>query len=349
MKSQISLLALFLLVTACGNNGTDDSSANGTPKNIASVYVQELQPANFNHYLTIQGNVESDKTIMVTPKTTANVEKIMVRAGDRVKKGAVLAKLDGEITRSQIQQVKTQLELAKTLYERQKNLRDKNIGSEVQFLQTKTQYESTQNQLATLNEQYENYTIRAAISGTVNMVDLKVGESVGPGTPVFQLANSDALKVTAAISEAYISRVDEGDSVEVIFPSLNESIQKQLDVVSKVINPSNRTFAVEIYIRNKNGNIRPNMMARVKINDITLKNEMVVPVNVVQRANNIDYVFIAEQKENGWVATSKEVVTSYSYNNDMVISQGLQPGELLITAGYGDLSDGQLISIQEEN
>jgi RND family efflux transporter MFP subunit len=349
MKSQISLLALFLLVTACGNNGADDNSANDAPKNVASVYVKELKPASFNHYLTILGNVESDKTIMVTPKASANVEKIMVRAGDRVKKGDVLAKLDGEITRSQIQQVKTQLELAKTMYERQKNLREKNIGSEVQFLQAKTQYESTKNQLATLNEQYENYTIRAAISGTVNMVDLKVGEHVGPGTPVFQLANSDALKVKAAISEAYISRVDESDSVEIIFPSLNESIHKTLDVVSKVINPSNRTFGIEIHIPNKNGSIRPNMMAKVKINDITLSDKIVVPVNVVQNANGKNLVFIAEEKGNSWAATAKEVVTSYSYNNSMVISEGLNAGELLITAGYGDLSSGQPISIQEEN
>ncbi len=349
MKSQISILALFLLITACGNGGPNENGENGIPTNAAPVYVQELQPSDFRHYVNIQGTVESDKTILITPKISATVEKKLVRAGDAVKKGDILAKLDGEITRNQLQQAETQLELAKTLFERQSNLRDQNIGSEVEYLQAKTQYESAKSQLATLTEQYENYTIRAAISGTIDRVDLKVGETVGPGTPVFQLANSDALKVTAAVSEAYISRIEKTDSVEISFSSIDENIYKQLDVVSRVINPSNRTFGIEIYIPNHEGNILPNMMARVKINDITLRNQIVVPLNTVQKANNESFLFVAEETDNGWVATAKKVVPSYSYNNDLAIDEGLEAGELLITSGYAELSDGQPISIQKEN
>ncbi len=346
MKFQISILALFLLISACGNEA---ENGNGETENrrTTPVHVQELQTSDFKHYVNIQGDVESDKTIMITPKTTATVEEILVRAGDDVQKGDILARLDGEITRSQIQEVETQLELAETVYERQQNLREQNIGSEVEFLQAKTQYESAKNQLATLTEQYENYTIRATISGTVDRVDLKVGETVGPTAPVFQLANSDALKVTAQVSEAYITQIEQTDSVEISFPSLDETIHKQLDVVSKAINPSNRTFGVEIYISNESERIRPNMMARVKINDITLQNQIVVPVNAVQQANNTSFVFVAEETENGWTALNREVETGAYYENNQVITDGLEPGELLITAGYANLSDGTLITIQE--
>ena len=338
MKSQISILALVLLITGCGNGGDTETGESEVPKNTTPAYVQEIQPSVFHHYISIQGDVESDKTIMITPKTTATVEEIRVRAGQDVKKGDILAKLDGEITRSQLQEVKTQLELAKTVYERQQNLRDQNVGSEIELLQSKTQYESAKNQLATLNEQYENYTIRATISGTVNQVDLKVGETVGPGTPVFQLTNSEALKVTASVSEAYITRVDQTDSVQVSFPSLDISpINKRLDVVSKVINPSNRTFGVEIYLPDNMEQIRPNMMAKIRINDVTLTDQIVIPLNTVQKANNKNH------------ATRREVTTAQSYKNDMVISEGLQAGELLITSGYANLSNGQPISIQEEN
>jgi len=348
MKPQLLLLSLLLFVTACGNGNTEKEAQNVTNRNETPVYVKELKPADFRHYVTVLGDVESDKTIMITPKATATVEEILVRAGDEVKKGAILAKLDGEITRSQLQEAKTQLELAKTLYERQKNLRDQNVGSEIELLQSKTQFESAQNSLKTLTEQYENYTIRASISGTINLVDLKVGETVGPGTPVFQLANSEALKVRAEVSETYITRIEQTDSVEISFPSLNETLRKRVDVVSKVINPSNRTFGVEIYIPEASANIRPNMMAKVKINDMVLRNQIVVPVNTIQKANNVSHVFVAIETDKGWAAAQRKVITSQSYNNDMVILEGLEYGDLLITTGYADLSDRQPISIQEE-
>lgn len=346
MKSQISIIALFLMISACGNGAENGNSDNGNART-TPVHVQELKLSEFRHYVNVQGDVESDKTIMITPKTTATVEEILVRAGDDVQKGDILARLDGEITRSQIREVETQLELAETLYKRQQNLREQNIGSEVEFLQAKTQYESAKNQLNTLTEQYENYTIPATISGTVDRVDLKVGEMASPTIAAFQLTNTDALKVTAQVSEAYITRIEQTDSVEITFPSLDETVRKQLDVVSKAINPSNRTFGLEIYISNDRGTIRPNMMARVSINDVTLYNQIVVPVNSVQIANNVSYVFVAENTESGWVARNREVTRGYNYGNNLVIEEGLNDGELLITGGYANLSDGAAISIQE--
>lgn len=346
MKFQLTIFALFLLLTACGNGGQNEEE-NTQTRTATPVTVEELRPTVFRHYINIQGDVESDRTIMITPKTTATVDEILVRTGQDVQKGAVLARLDGEITRSQLREIETQLELAETLFERQSNLREQDIGSEVEFLQARNQVESLQNQLATLSEQYENYTIRATIAGTVNQVSLKVGETVNPNEPVFQLSNSDALKVTAEISEAYITRVDQTDSVEITFPSLDEKISKRLDVVSKVINPSNRTFGVEVYIPDAVEQIRPNMIAKLRINDITQPDKIVVPVNTVQQANENRYIFIAEETDDGWVAVQKEVQTGQNYGNNLVVEEGLNPGDLLITGGFTELSDGEAISIQE--
>lgn len=349
MKSHSILISLFLFIffTACGNGGPAENGENQVPRNLTPVHVEELQPAVFRHYVNVQGDVESDKTIMITPKATATVEEISVRAGDEVAQGDVLARLDGEITRSQLRELETRLELAETMFERQKNLRDQDVGSEVEFLQAKSEYESLRHQLATLTEQYENYTIRATISGTVNQVNLKEGETVGPAAAVFQLTNSDALKVTAEISEFYISRIDPTDSVKISFPSLSHTFSGRLDVVSKVINRSNRTFRVESYLPNPDGQIRPNMIARLSINDITLSDRIVVPVNTVQEANQISFAFVAEQTAEGWVAAQREVTPGESYGNELVIEEGLQAGDLLITSGYAELADGEAISIQE--
>lgn len=347
MKSHITLIALLLAITGCGNGQLEQTGENR--RNATPVYVDEIQPTDFRHFINVLGSVESDKTIMISPKVSATVDEVLVRAGQQVAKNDVLAQLDGEIMRSQIREVQTQLDLAETLYERQRNLQDQNIGSEVEFLQAQNRLESLQRQLATLNEQHENYTLRATISGTVDLVDMKEGEMVSPGMPVIQLANSEALKVTARVSESYITRITPSDSVEISFPSLSESISRQLDVVSRSINASNRTFGVEIFIPDGSDHIRPNMMAQVRINDITLRDQIVVPANTVQQANNISYVYLAQETDSGWIAVNTEVKTSYNYENDLVITEGLRPGDMLITAGYANLSDSAAISIEENN
>ncbi len=348
MKSPLYLFALLVIASACGNSSVDGDVVQTKPKKSIPVYVQEIQPSTFRHYLTVLGNVESDKTILIAPKVAATVEKLHVRTGDIVAQNTILATLDSKIIRNQIEQVETQLKLAETIYERQKNLREQNIGSEVEFLQAQTQYESAKSQLAVLNEQYANYFIRATISGTVDRVDLKVGEFASPQMIAFQLTNLDALKVTATISEDYIARVDPTDSVEIYFPSIDETIQTKIDVVSQAINASNRTFTVEIYITNLNGKIRPNMMAKVKINDLLLQNVIVVPVQSLQIELGKQLIYVAEKVNDSWVARSKPVTAGLFYDTDLVIESGLNFGELLITEGFGNLVSGASISIQEK-
>lgn len=346
MKVHITIFSLLLLMAGCGDdvNQNNESSENGKT---VPVYAKQLHPTTFRHYLNIQGTVESDKTIFISPKTSATVEEVLVHAGDDVQRGDLLARLDGEITRSQVQEVKTRLELAEDLFERQKNLREQDIGSEVEFLQAKNQVESLRDQLSTLQEQYENYSIRATIGGTVNQVMLKEGETVGPTEPVFQIANSEDLKITAEISEAYITRVDKTDSVQVSFTSIDESFHKTLDVVSRVIDASNRTFRVEVDVPEMDTQIRPNMIAKLRINDFSRDNQIVVPVNTVQEGNSSNYLFVAEQGDGGWIAVQREVVPGLSYWNEIIIEEGLNPGDLLITTGYQDVVDGAAISIRK--
>lgn len=346
-KYTLFIIPLLFMVSACGNKEeqpaeNSDNTETGTP-----VYIQELQPQTFNHYLNLQGTVESDKTILISPKTSATVKQINVEAGDEVTDGQVLATLDGEITNSQLEEVRTQLELARTLFEKQKNLRDQDIGSEVEFLQAQNRVESLEKQLNTLSEQYKNYTIRATIGGTLNRVMLKEGETVSPAAPVFQIANSEALKVTTEISEAYITRIDRTDSVFISFPSLDTSVSRTLDVVSKVIDASNRTFSVETDIPSLGGTVRPNMIAKVRINDYSASNQIVVPVNTVLQDNQASYVFIAVETDSGWAARQQEVETGMSYGNALLITNGLNAGDLLISEGYNDLRNGDMISIKE--
>jgi RND family efflux transporter MFP subunit len=345
MKQAIYILSLLVLVGACGESNPNEE-ASGTSE-LVPVYTQEVTTGTFQHFLDVQGSVESDKTILISPKTTATVESVQVDAGDTVAKGDVLATLDGEVTKSQIEEVKTQLELARTVYQRQQNLRKEDIGSEIEFLRAKNQVKALENQLATLREQFEYYTVRATIGGTVNRVMLKEGETAAPTSPAFQIANSEALKVTAEISESYITRIERTDSVTVQFPSLDRELTKTIDVVSKVIDPSNRTFTIEVYIPNLEGMVRPNMLAKLQINDVRRDNEVVVPLNAIQQPEGDAFVYVAKQGDPSWVASKQPIELGLSYNDQTLIEEGLRPGDRLVTVGYNALSDEMPISIQE--
>lgn len=344
MKKLLAIAIGMLVITSACNNGP--ANENEAPDTVP-VNIEEITPSTFNHYLNIQGTVESDKTISITPKATATVEQVNVEAGDNVKQGTTLAELDGEVTRTQIEEVQSQLELAQTRYQRQQNLREEDIGSEIQLLEAETQVKSLQNQLATLREQYENYLITATIGGTVNRVNIKEGENVSPADPAFQIANPEALKVTGEISESYINRVETTDSVSITLPSIKREISKYIDVVSKVIDPANRTFDIEINIPNIDGMVRPNMFAKLKINDYRREDVLTVPVNAVQSTNEEEYLYLAEETESGWVASQQSVVTGNSYQNEIIIEEGLEAGDRIITVGYNNVNDGDAISIKE--
>lgn len=344
MKKLLAIaLGLLVLTSACNNEPAPENAE----EEAVAVEVSEITPSTFNHYLNIQGTVESDKTISISPQLTATVEQINVRAGDVVEQGEALARLDGEVTRTQIEEVKSQLKLAETRYERQRNLREDNIGSEIQLLEAETQVRSLENQLATLQEQYDNYTITATIGGTVNRVMIKEGESTNTAEPAFQIANSEALKVVAEISEFYINRIENTDSVTVTLPNIDRQISKRIDVVSKVIDPQNRTFGIEIYIPNIDGMVYPNMLAKLKVNDYQREDVLTVPINVVQSTNEEGYLFVAEENESGWIAKQQSVVTGSSYQDQIIIEEGLQPGDQIITAGYNSVNDGETISIKQ--
>lgn len=345
IKHHITLIAFLLLVAGCQNGGngneTDDILDKAVP-----VFVEELETQTFRHYLKVQGNVDSDRTIAIMPKSGGTVKEIHAKAGDIVKEGQVLAVLDGEIVKKQVKAIDTQLELAEDMYQRQSKLREDDIGSEVEYLQIKNQVESLRDQKATLQEQYDNFVIKATIDGTIDRATLKLGETVGPERLAFQIVNSDALKIIAELSERYINTLQESNQVEITFPSLDTKINTNIDVISRVINPGNRTFTIEIHIPNENGNIRPNMTSTLRINDYTAENQIVIPANALQISNGDRFVYVAEQDGDYWIAKRRDVQIGMNAGNDLIINEGLKAGDLLITTGYNSISDNDYIVIK---
>ncbi len=318
------------------------------PEDSAYVRGTEVRPELFRHFIQVQGIVESDNNILIPAQASGVVKSILVRQGDAVRRGQLLAELDGAVLERSIAELENGLELAVTVYERQDRLWEKNIGSELEFLQAKNNKENLEKKLETLQEQYKLTKIYAPISGTVDDVLIKEGEMAGAGTGTIRIVQLSRLKLTASLSENYISRVERGDSVQVRVPVADREMELNIDAVSQVIDPDTRTFQIEIRIPAQEKGLKPNMLAVITINDYSNPEAITVPQNVVQETGSEHFLFVAEERDGGWVARRRTVIPGENYADRIEIREGLSVGEVVVTFGFQNLADGQPISIQGE-
>lgn len=311
------------------------------------VQVTSLNKGAFSHFIDIQGMVESDDNISVQPGMPGVVTNVFVREGDQVSVGQILAEVDNRTIRESIAQLETNLEFAKTNFEKQERLWNQKIGSEIQYLQAKTQYESLGKNLSTLRAQLDMTRMKAPIAGTVDQVNVKIGEYAAPGPMgAFNVVNFNRMKVTARVADSYIKNIHTGDPVRIVLSDINETIEGKINFVSKVVNSMSRTFLVEVAIGKTESSVRPNMLATLSINDANLADVVQLPTNLVQKdANNNKYVMIAEKGKDGLIARKKAVETGIYYGDKIVITEGLTGSEQLITSGYQEVVDGQTITL----
>lgn len=324
---------------------------NGEIENEKIKYVEiiQIEPRIFKHYIKVQGTIESNNNIFTPPQASGIVKKIYVQKGEKVLKGQLLAELDGSIYESTIMELETNMELETTIFERQERLWNKKIGSEIQYLQAKTNKESLGKRLITVNEQYKLTKIFAPISGTVDEVNIKVGEAAAAGIGAIRIVQLSDLKITAVLSENYISQVKKKDSVHVHIPVLDKSLNMTIKAVSQVIDPENRTFNIELKIPENKFSIKPNMLAVLTINDYTNPAAITVPVNIIQRTSNKQFIFVTNEDSEfsgeRFEVEMRYVKTGKYYDNLVEITEGLTAGETVVFFGFQDLADGQIVMV----
>ncbi len=312
------------------------------------VSVRDVKPEVFQHFIKVQGTVESDNNIMIPSQASGIVEKIHVDEGDQVTKGQLLAELDGAIYESNIAEVENALDLANTIYERRKRLWDKNIGSEIEFLQAKNNKENLEKRLETLQEQYLLTKITSPISGNVDDILIKEGEMAAAGRGAIRIVQLSKLRVSASLSENYISRVNTNDIARVELPVLGIEFEHSIGSVSQVIDPDNRTFEIEIEVPKEQKKIKPNMLAVVTINDYKNPQAIVVPQNTIQKTGSEQFLFVVSEENGQWIAKKRVVRVGESYDNRTEITEGLAEGDSIITLGFQNLADGQPVTLSEE-
>jgi len=307
-----------------------------------------VQAEEFQHYLELQGDVMTDQNVLVYPEMAGTLYRVYVEEGQRVSKGQLLGSIDDGGLSSQLAQLRTQAELSKTTFERQKRLWEQNIGSEIQYLQAKTQYEAQQNAVKQLESQVGKSSIRAPFSGIVDDVIKDQGTVVspGPGSEIFRIVNLSDMYIDVEVPETHLPNVTSGKKVDAYFPVLGETITTEVRQTGNFINPSNRSFKAEIPVPNKNGRIKPNLTAQVKINDYTNENAILIPQSVVsENAEGEQYVYIIAEIDGEMVAKKSIIKPGKTQGDYLEVLEGLSTGSQVIVDGARSVRDGQNVQV----
>ncbi|HSN10204.1 MAG TPA: efflux RND transporter periplasmic adaptor subunit [Hanamia sp.] len=333
------------------------STIAAKPKLVA---LNSVQKVDFKHYLELQGSVDSKNISYITPSgQPGQIKAIYVKQGEKVHKGQLILKLDDAVAqqnvvaiKQQMGSVKAQLSLAQSVYQRQKNLWDQQIGTEVQLLQAKTNVETLQNQLKTIEaqvktaqDQANQSNIYSNVNGTVDDITAHVGETFN-GNPLtggyIRIVNESDLKITVTVPENYLGNIHEGSQVIVNMPDINQTFNSTISFISQAIGNTTRGVTAEIKVP-KGTQLRPNQIAKVKILDYNAPNSIAIPLNTVQTGEDGKYVLLASKEANQMVAQKRKVTIGQLNGDSIEVTQGLQPGDELITEGFQGLFEGEPI------
>jgi RND family efflux transporter MFP subunit len=309
------------------------------------VGITEVKSEPFDHFIRVQGKLDSDQNAAVFAEAPGTVIARYADEGQKVTKGQVLAQIDDQQYKSTLESLESQYTLAADLFEKQQRLWDQKIGSEVQYKQAKTGKESLELQIASLRQQVDKFKIKSPIDGTVEEVNIKVGGVVSPDPRLaaFRVVAFKNLKVSAEVSEAYSSRIQNGDRLVIEFPDINKTFESNVNFVSKYINPVNRTFIMETNISNGIQNLKANMIAIIRINDYHVDKAILVPMNYIQTDLSGSYVYVVKSKDQYNAAFKQPVEIGNSYNGVAEITKGLAVGDKIVSTGFQELIDGEYI------
>ena len=309
---------------------------------------------DFNHFIELQGKVESESVSYITPRAGGGqVKALYVKRGDRVRKGQLILQLDNSMVKQSaaaaaqnIETIKAQAALAKSVYEKQKNLWEQNIGSEIQLMTAKTnadasasQLKAATEQLGMVNQQLSYTSVYSDVDGVAEEVNVKVGDLFG-GPGQIKIVNTDKLKLTSQIPENYAGKVKVGTEATLVFPDINKTIETKLGVVGAVIDPLSRSFYVESKLP-IDKDFRANQLVQVKIKDYTKTNAIIIPINLIQNDEKGKFIYVAASENGKLIARKRAVTIGEFYANNIEILSGLAAGEQMVIEGYQALYDGQ--------
>lgn len=311
---------------------------------ITLVTAYTASTATFEHYFTVYGDLRSDSEALVYPESQGVIKSILVKEGAQVSSGQALMVLDASILQEQVKEVETNLAFANETFKKQESLWKQKIGSEMQFLQAKTQKESLESTLNTLKKQISKSTVVAPFSGVVDLIMPKQGEMASPAMPVIRIVNMQKPYVKADVSEDYLGKINNGTQVQVIFPNI-DTLTTTIARIGNYIKPENRTFEITVDVPTEK-KLSPNLFASIKINDFRADSAVAIPASLIMLDSSGDrYVWALEKKDDLQLVVKKIITTGMTYNGKTHILTGLMGDETLVNKGAQRVTEGELVSV----
>jgi len=339
LKKQIDSLSKKLQLVESAISDLD------TTKRLVVVTTFQPKEEEFKHYIEVQGAVKADQSVELHPEIGGTITRIYAKEGQRVSKGQLLASIDDGGLSSQAAQMETQYALAKTTFERQKRLWDQKIGSEIQFLQAKANMEGLESSVKQMKAQVSKTTVSAPFTGTIDEVFAKVGQLANPQMPFLRIINLKKVYLETEITESFLKDIKKGTDVDITFPSLNKNLTSKISQVGNFINPNNRSFKARIDIINKEGDIKANLLANVKINDFKA-NGIIIPSYTIQKDSKGNSFVYTIKDENGKEKVAKTMVTvAKEFDNQSYISEGLTASDKIIDKGAKLVKNDDEVSV----
>jgi membrane fusion protein (multidrug efflux system) len=329
------------------NNRLDALNEN---KNIPLITTFTAKETVFTHFIELQGNVQTKQNVLIYPEMPGILKSVFVKEGQNVVKGEILARIDDGGMSEQLAQLTANAQLAKTTYERQKRLWAQKIGSEIQFLQTKTSFEAQSSAINQLKSQLEKAVIRAPFTGIIDNIFKERGIVVAPGmgSEIFRIINLSNMYIETEVPETYISSITKDKLVTINFPVLGETVTSKVRQVGNFINPSNRSFKIEIGVSNFNGNIKPNLTAKLKLNDYTNENAVLIPQSIIsENAKGAQFIYVVKNKkeDNEAVAERLIIETGKTQGDFIEVTKNLAAGAEIVMEGARSVNNGQVVKV----
>jgi membrane fusion protein (multidrug efflux system) len=341
MKEESTKLGAEIKTLEAEISKIDPEFAKTTKKSIL-ITTANARRGEFTHFVEVTGSVLSKKNVAISAESAGRILEVPAIEGMRVSAGQILARIDAESTERNIEEMESNLELATTIFNKQERLWNQKIGTEIQYLEAKNRKEGLEKSLAVLKTQLNKAVVKAPFTGTVESVDVRIGEAVQPGMPMFQFVGESDLYIQADVSESFVGVLSKGDSVEVAFPSIGKSMKTRVSSVGGVINPNNRTFKVEVLLPSL-PELKPNMISILKINDYHNNESVIVPAHLILADNKGDYVFTVEDG----TAKKKYVTRGLTSGNETEIKEGLTGTETIVDKGFREVGDNFSVAVSQ--
>ncbi|MCH8569180.1 MAG: efflux RND transporter periplasmic adaptor subunit [Balneolales bacterium] len=337
------LIGSLVLFTAC-ENGEEENGNNNRVRQIP-VETIIIEADRFDDFIRLSGSAEAIDDAVLSSEVSGQVLEIANR-GERVNRGAVIARIDDRIIRTNLSSAEAAYNFANDTFQRLEPLYADSIISTQDFRAARTERDAAKAQLEQMQKMLEDTEIRAPFNGRVEERMVRRGELINPGMPVVRLVNADRIRLRAGVPERYSTEIKEGSEVIVSLRTYGGGeYESRISFAGNVIDSERRTFPIEIEMSNRDSMIKPEMVVNIRAKRRSIENAVIIPRTAVVRDESSVSVFVAEEADGNKVARLVEVELGTATGPLIEVIAGLEPGDEVIVAGISALSIGDRLNI----